>query len=83
MAKLVISCETCDFFRIETPNEETGSAASCFPTGKHISVVDECWMRCSEELQLHVKHLFETENKVAQQSPLSITQSLVFQAENI
>ena len=30
-------------------------------------------MGCSEELQLHVKHLFETENNVAQQSPLSIT----------
>lgn len=40
-------------------------------------------MGCSEELQLHVKHLLETENNVAQQSPLGIAQSLVFQAGNI
>jgi len=40
-------------------------------------------MGCSEELQLHVKHLSENESNMVQQSHLSVTQSLVFQAENI
>lgn len=38
---------------------------------------------CSEELHLHVKHLFLDENAVVQHGHLIITQSLVFQAGNI
>lgn len=52
--------------------------------GKHISVTEECWMGCSREgVTAPYKHLSETENTEAQQSPLSFTRSPVFQAENL